>query len=168
MLRSETQGAIEGAEHRQAEIYNQPQGSSELGATDGLTVARQTTKPCKPEGSAMRLHPFAALFPGAVRPGPRPRAPTAHRRETFVATEDFDFYVLTLSWSPGFCDTGGAASWKTQCAVGSGEGFVVHGLWPDNAYKADPADCGSSGAISNDALQQTLGLYPRPGLARYE
>ncbi len=25
------------------------------------------------------------------------------------AAESFDYYVFTLSWSPGFCETGGAA-----------------------------------------------------------
>jgi ribonuclease T2 len=54
----------------------------------------------------------------------------------------FDFYVLTLSWSPGFCDTGGAAKSPDQCAVGSGDGFV--------------------------ALRATHGLFPTEGLARYE
>ena len=115
----------------------------------------------------MRLHPFAALFLGLLALTSSARADSAPP-QNIVATEDFDFYVLTLSWSPGFCDTGGAAKSKDQCSVGSGEGFVVHGLWPDNAYKADPADCGSAGNISNDVLQQTLGVYPAPGLARYE
>ena len=84
------------------------------------------------------------------------------------ATGEFDFYVFTLSWSPGFCDTGGANKSPDQCAVGSGQGFVVHGLWPDNLYRDDPANCGSAGYIPGAALAQTRGLYPNPGLARYE
>ena len=54
---------------------------------------------------------------------------------TFAATPsraqdagDFDYYVFTLSWSPGFCDAGGAEKSPTQCAAGAGTGFVVHGL----------------------------------------
>jgi ribonuclease T2 len=115
----------------------------------------------------MRLTPFAALFLALFTLTPSARADSGPP-PNLVATEDFDFYVLTLSWSPGFCDTGGAAKSKDQCSVGAGEGFVVHGLWPDNANKADPADCGSPAAIPNDVLQQTLGVYPAPGLARYE
>jgi len=46
--------------------------------------------------------------------------------------------VLTLSWSPGFCDTGGAAKSPEECAAGAGEGFVVHGLWPENFNRAIP------------------------------
>lgn len=58
-----------------------------------------------------------------------------------AATAPFDFYVMTLSWSPGFCDLGGEDKSPEQCAVGSSDGFVVHGLWPDNRTSADPEDC---------------------------
>ena len=43
---------------------------------------------------------------------------------------DFDFYVLSLSWSPTWCATDGQGSSSPQCRRGSGFGFVVHGLWP--------------------------------------
>ena len=56
------------------------------------------------------------------------------------ASDNFDYYVFTLSWSPGFCDTGGAAKQPGQCARGAAEGFVVHGLWPNSAYGGDPED----------------------------
>ena len=81
---------------------------------------------------------------------------------------DFDYYVFTLSWSPGFCDTGGAAKQPSQCANGSGSGFVVHGLWPNSAYAANPEDCGSGANVSTEALRLTDGVYPDEGLARYE
>lgn len=84
-----------------------------------------------------------------------------------VSSAAFDFYVFTLSWSPGFCDTGGAAKSPEQCASGAAEGFVVHGLWPDNRYSEDPEDCGET-AVSATALQLSTGVYPNQGLARYE
>src|SRR5580704_1682525 len=71
-----------------------------------------------------------------------------------AATAPFDFYVMTLSWSPGFCDTGGEERSPQQCAVGSGDGFVVHGLWPDNRMSAD--------------LAAAHGLYPTDDLAEHE
>lgn len=56
---------------------------------------------------------------------------------------DFDYYVLSLSWSPSWCaqvgdrrsDQGGA-----QCSRGQGRGFVVHGLWPQYE-RGWPEDC---------------------------
>ena len=55
-----------------------------------------------------------------------------------VATTQFDYYVMTLSWAPGFCDLGGQEMSSPECAAGSGDGFVVHGLWPDNEYRPNP------------------------------
>jgi ribonuclease T2 len=81
---------------------------------------------------------------------------------------DFDYYVFTLSWSPGFCDTGGAAKQPAQCASGAGAGFVVHGLWPNRAFGANPEDCQSGASAPAAALRLTDGVYPDEGLARYE
>jgi ribonuclease T2 len=81
---------------------------------------------------------------------------------------DFDFYVLSLSWSPGFCETGGAAKARNQCESGANLGFVVHGLWPQY-QRGFPSDCGPAGrSPSRIALQSVQGLYPDEGLARYE
>src|SRR5580693_125552 len=77
-----------------------------------------------------------------------------------AATQPFDFYVMTLSWSPGFCATGGEDKSPEQCKVGAGEGFVVHGLWPDNQRSADPADCGPHKSASPAELAAAHGLYP--------
>jgi ribonuclease T2 len=85
-----------------------------------------------------------------------------------VAPGEFDFYLLTLSWSPGFCDLGGADKAPDQCGSGSGLGFVVHGLWPQYQH-GYPQDCDGGGRpISRAALDQTLGVFPDEGLARYE
>lgn len=80
---------------------------------------------------------------------------------------DFDFYVLALSWSPGFCDTGGAGRTYAQCASGAHLGFVVHGLWPQY-QRGYPSDCGGIRSPSRLALQAAKGLYPDEGLARFE
>lgn len=80
---------------------------------------------------------------------------------------DFDFYVLSLSWSPGFCATGGAERNRGQCARGAGMGFVVHGLWPQYE-RGFPQDCDPNRQPSRIALEQAQGLFPDDGLARYE
>ena len=81
---------------------------------------------------------------------------------------DFDFYVLSLSWSSGFCATGGAEKARRQCSGGSNLGFVVHGLWPQYE-RGFPSDCGPAGrSPSRIALEGAQGLFPDEGLARYE
>ena len=42
----------------------------------------------------------------------------------------FDYYLLALSWSPGWCATEGRDRGARQCDPGSGASFVLHGLWP--------------------------------------
>lgn len=66
----------------------------------------------------------------------------------------FDFYVLSLSWSPSYCLTAGDKADRQQCAANSGHGFVVHGLWPQ-FEKGYPEYCRS----------QSPDLVP-PGLTR--
>lgn len=80
---------------------------------------------------------------------------------------EFDFYVLALSWSPGFCDAAGGRRDARQCEPGRRLGFVVHGLWPqyDRGY---PSRCGADRFIPRDALAEADGVYPDERLARYE
>jgi len=82
---------------------------------------------------------------------------------------DFDFYVLALSWSPGFCELDGDRDRnREQCADGAGLGFVVHGLWPQNE-RGFPSECGPAGRTpSRIALDQAKGLFPSEGLARHQ
>ena len=110
---------------------------------------------------------------GAGPDATTPPVPPAGRRfgpggSSAAAPGNFDFYVLSLSWSPGFCATGGAEKAGRQCAPGSGLGFVVHGLWPQFTH-GFPNDCGPAGRFpSRQALDSVDGLYPDVGLARYE
>ena len=48
----------------------------------------------------------------------------------------FDYYVLSLSWSPNWCLREGDARRSEQCAADSGHGWILHGLWPqyDRGY----------------------------------
>lgn len=85
------------------------------------------------------------------------------------APGDFDFYVLALSWSPGFCELDGDRGRnREQCGDGAGLRFVVHGLWPQNE-RGYPSDCGPAGRTpSRIALEQAEGVFPTESLARYE
>ncbi|HLW91420.1 MAG TPA: ribonuclease T2 [Roseiarcus sp.] len=116
---------------------------------------------CLNGGAATPVEPAPA--------SPQPSQPSATAQAApMVAPGAFDFYLLTLSWSPGFCDTGGEAKAPDQCSVGAGAGFVVHGLWPQNAH-GYPSDCDDNPRpISRAALAMTQGVFPDEGLARYE
>lgn len=43
---------------------------------------------------------------------------------------DFDYYVLSLSWSPTWCALEGDARSSPQCRDDNDFGWVLHGLWP--------------------------------------
>jgi len=81
---------------------------------------------------------------------------------------EFDFYVLALSWSSGFCAVEGDEKGREQCARGSGLGFTVHGLWPQNE-RGFPTECGPAGRTpSRAAIDIAREVMPSEGLARYE
>ncbi len=107
------------------------------------------------------------LPPKAPEPAAQPEA-EARSDAAFrggAPARDFDFYVLALSWSPGFCESVGGA--HDQCEPGKGQGFVVHGLWPQYE-QGFPSDCQGPRAPSRLALERANGVFPDERLARYE
>ncbi|MEE4188520.1 MAG: ribonuclease T2 [Roseobacter sp.] len=44
--------------------------------------------------------------------------------------QDFDYYVLSLSWSPNWCAIEGDARGSDQCDARHDHGWILHGLWP--------------------------------------
>jgi ribonuclease T2 len=84
------------------------------------------------------------------------------------AAGDFDFYVLALTWSPGFCEIEGERKRREQCRPGQNLGFTVHGLWPQ-FERGYPTECGPSGrSPSRVALDEARVVFPDEGLARHE
>ncbi|MCX7346552.1 MAG: ribonuclease T2 [Alphaproteobacteria bacterium] len=55
----------------------------------------------------------------------------------------FDYFVLSLSWSPTFCAGPDGDRDPSQCAPGRRFAFVVHGLWPQNRDGTWPEFCAS-------------------------
>ena len=76
---------------------------------------------------------------------------------------DFDFYVMSLSWSPDFCASNDDPQ---QCGVGQQLGFVLHGLWPQYT-RGYPADC-SNVPLPDNVQQQFPSLYPSSSLYSHE
>jgi ribonuclease T2 len=48
------------------------------------------------------------------------------------AAGDFDYYVMSLSWSAAWCALEGDARDDPQCDDGRGLTFILHGLWPQH------------------------------------
>ncbi|WP_025054867.1 ribonuclease T2 family protein [Sulfitobacter noctilucicola] len=53
---------------------------------------------------------------------------------------DFDYFVLSLSWSPNWCLREGDARNSPQCDLGTGHGWIMHGLWPQ-FHRGYPSFC---------------------------
>lgn len=56
------------------------------------------------------------------------------------AAGNFSFYVLSLSWAPSFCAGRNGGGNKAECGAQARYGFIVHGLWPQNA-NSYPESC---------------------------
>ncbi len=56
---------------------------------------------------------------------------------------DFDYYVLSLGWSPTWCALTGDARQDDQCDARHDFSFTLHGLWPQHEI-GWPSDCRAS------------------------
>ncbi|MBN8534158.1 MAG: ribonuclease T2 [Rhizobiales bacterium] len=90
------------------------------------------------------------------------------RENRGAAMGEFDFYVLSLSWSATWCELTGARRGARQCEPGRNPGFVVHGLWPQYE-RGYPAFCGPDGRNpSRAAMNRAETVLPDQGLARHQ
>jgi ribonuclease T2 len=93
-------------------------------------------------------------------------APAQDRRQN--APGEFDFYVLSLSWSPSFCEQASergnnGRNTQVQCG-GRPFSFVVHGLWPQYE-RGFPEYCQRpSPRLDRNIMSSMLDLMPAPGL----
>jgi len=81
---------------------------------------------------------------------------------------DFDYYVLSLSWSPNWCALEGDDRHSPQCRDGEGFGWVLHGLWPqyENGW---PDYCRTSFAPPSDRQTELMApLMGTSGLAWHQ
>ncbi|WP_407148414.1 ribonuclease T2 family protein [Bradyrhizobium sp. ORS 86] len=84
------------------------------------------------------------------------------------APGEFDFYVLSLSWSPSYCEAASergnnGRGTQAQCG-GRPYSFVVHGLWPQYE-RGFPEYCQRpSPRLARGIMSSMLDLMPAPGL----
>jgi ribonuclease T2 len=79
----------------------------------------------------------------------------------------FDYYVMSLSWSPTWCARNSAAADAKQCA--DRRGIILHGLWPQNEQDY-PEDCTSNEPerVPASLAGAYLDLIPSIGLIGHE
>ena len=117
-------------------------------------------------GSISLTRPLMALALLAAAVGSAFPAAAQDSRQN--APGEFDFYVLSLSWSPSFCEDAeergrGGRSQAQQCG-GRPFSFVVHGLWP-HYERGFPEYCQRpSPRLGRNIMTSMLDLMPAPGL----
>src|SRR6202790_5120885 len=83
------------------------------------------------------------------------------------APGEFDFYVLSLSWSPSFCEEasehGSGGRSQAQCGARPFS-FVVHGLWPQYEHGFPDYCQRPSPRLDRNIMTSMLDLMPAPGL----
>ncbi|WP_373502477.1 ribonuclease T [Aestuariivirga sp.] len=93
--------------------------------------------------------------------------PSATAREMNKAGV-FDYFVLSLSWSPTYCDSEDGADDRQQCSPGKRFAFVVHGLWPQ--YEQGwPESCATSETwVPQSIIDDMLPIMPSKRLIIHE
>ena len=81
----------------------------------------------------------------------------------------FDFYVLSLSWSPTFCSIDGSGRNEQQCGGAADHGFIVHGLWPQ-FERGYPEFCqnGEPGRVPRSVGERMFDIMPSMGLIGHQ
>ncbi len=79
----------------------------------------------------------------------------------------FDYYVLSLSWSPEHCAGPQGSRDRFQCGGERKFGFIVHGLWPQ-FERGWPESCGTGPGPDRATIDEMMPIMPSPGLMRHE
>jgi len=80
---------------------------------------------------------------------------------------EFDFYLLSMSWSPQYCSSPAGERDSAQCGAGRRYEFILHGLWPqyDRGW---PQFCPTSQSLSNALVEKMMDVMPSRRLVRHE
>jgi ribonuclease T2 len=118
------------------------------------------------EGFTMVRLGLGVLFAGVISLSATIGASAQDRRQNTPG--EFDFYVLSLSWSPSFCESSaergnGGRSQQIQCGGSRPFSFVVHGLWPQYE-RGYPEYCDRDSWLDRNIMSSMLDLMPAPGL----
>jgi ribonuclease T2 len=87
-----------------------------------------------------------------------------HRKSSDSEPGTFDYYLLSLSWSPAFCLSDPQA---TECNGPRRLGFIVHGLWPQYE-KGWPENCNVHEQVPDSVVSSISDIMPARGLIYHE
>lgn len=121
-------------------------------------------QPANAKSNAVELVKVAAVPGQTWEPGTRGRKSQRRYAEAQATTGvpgEFDFYLLSLSWSPGFCATHRGGS---EC--GRRLGFVVHGMWPQYGGGDYPVNCSDAPGPANPRAYTDM--IPTASLVEHE
>jgi ribonuclease T2 len=108
-----------------------------------------------------------AVWLAAIAPAEAQRHGNDRRQNT---PGQFDFYVLSLSWSPSYCEAAnerGQRRNEQQCGARP-YSFVVHGLWPQYE-RGYPQYCQvPAPRLNRNIVSSMLDLMPSPRLIFHE
>jgi len=81
---------------------------------------------------------------------------------------EFDYYVLSLSWSPNWCALEGDARKSDQCDARHDHGWILHGLWPQY-HRGFPSLCRSTERPPTRGMTNDMAdIMGTSGLAWYQ
>jgi len=96
-----------------------------------------------------------------------PLAVVAKKKKHQSGGKSFDYYLLSLSWAPDFCDLNPQKSGSNECSSGNKFGLVVHGMWPQFESGLGPMSC-SGPSLDSDSKKIATQVMPDAGLAQHE
>jgi ribonuclease T2 len=84
------------------------------------------------------------------------------------AAGKFDYYVLSLSWSPNWCELTGDAQRSDQCDTRHDHGWILHGLWPQ-FHRGYPSYCRTTQRPPSRGMTAAMAdVMGTPGLAWHQ
>jgi ribonuclease T2 len=122
--------------------------------------------PDMPRGQAYQARARRHLLAGLIVLAALALAPFAQARDPVPG--QFDYYALSLSWSPTYCGSDAGRDDRQQCGLGRAYAFVVHGLWPQ--YRQGwPEDCSLREKwVPDDLIATMLDVMPSKKLIIHE
>jgi ribonuclease T2 len=145
-------------------------------------MLRSLMKPTAARSSAMavKIGVLLAAITCGVAPAMAQRDPTgAFAREAnpngrsgrAYEAGKFDYYLLSLSWSPSYCASLPRDGYDPQCNRRDGKrySFVLHGVWPQ-FERGWPSDCPSAdrGFVPRPVANRMLDIMPSDKLVFHE